>query len=216
MHVLPGIPEVKILMKANGIPNPPIHSPVVYFSLARQIVDDYGIRQGICLDIGSGVGLLGIGIAMMTQLSVFLVDIDRHTLEGALANAKYFMVRHKITCLRADVHNLPLIDGSVNLIASRGSVLFWKDPVRAFMCINRILAPNAVAFIGGGLHRCLPREERKKLKKAIRGWFESPDAKSLLPPHSWPVSCWMANAKIKAFRTIDDNPGKWIEIRKME
>jgi len=203
-------------MKADQIPYPPLHSPAVYSSLARQIVDDYGIRQGICLDIGSGVGLLGIGIATRTQLRGFLIDIDRQELVGALINAKHFGVRHRVTGLRADVHSLPFRDGSANLIASRGSVLFWKDPVRALMCIDRVLAPNAVALIGGGLHRTLPRWERQKLKEAIREWFESPDAKAVLPPHSWPVLRWLADAKIKTFKIITENPGKWIEIRKLK
>jgi len=53
----------------------------VYPVLARQIVDDYGITTGICLDIGTGPGYLGLEIAKITKVIVYLADIDEKVLE---------------------------------------------------------------------------------------------------------------------------------------
>lgn len=196
------------------IPYPPILPTIVYSSLARQVIDDYGIMKGICLDVGSGVGILGIELAKRTCLEVCLIDIDEESLRGALCNSKHFKVTHRVITIRADVHHLPLKEGSANLIVSRGSALFWKDPPKAFSEIYRVLAPFGVALIGGGLHRYLPQDERPRIMEKIKAHFQSSRAKGLLPAIQWPLDRWLAEAGIKTFKVITEDFGKWVEIRK--
>ncbi len=43
----------------------------IYPLLARQIFNDYKITTGICLEVGSGVGRLGIELAKLTSLKVY-------------------------------------------------------------------------------------------------------------------------------------------------
>jgi SAM-dependent methyltransferase len=43
-----------------------------------------------------------------------------------------------------------LEDGSVDLVVSRGSIPFWKDPGIALKELYRVLAPEGRAFVGGG------------------------------------------------------------------
>ena len=50
----------------------------------------------------------------------------------------------------ADVHKIPLPDGSINLVISRGSIPFWKDPAVALKEIYRVLAPGGRVYVGGG------------------------------------------------------------------
>lgn len=196
------------------VPYPALFPPILYSSLANQIVDDYNIMKGVCLDIGSGVGLLGIELAKRTSLEVYLIDINRTVLDEAMANAKHFGVPHEVTGLRTDVHHLPFIDEAISLIVSRGSLLFWKDLARALKEIHRVLAPSGIAFVGGGLHRYLPKGERKILKERITAHFESSRGQNVLPPAKWPVTKCLAEAKVETFRIIRDDPGTWIEIRK--
>jgi SAM-dependent methyltransferase len=196
------------------VPYPALYPPILYSSLAHQIVDDYGIMEGVCLDIGSGVGLLGIELARRTSLEVCLIDINRTVLDEAMANAKHFGVYREVKGLRTDIHHLPFVDETIDLIVSRGSFIFWKDLTRALKEIHRALAPSGIAFIGGGLHRYLPKGERKILKERITAHFKSPRGKNVLPPAKWPVTKCLAEAKVKTFRIIHDDPGTWIEIRK--
>jgi len=196
------------------VPYPALFPPILYSSLADQIVDDYGIMKGVCLDIGSGVGLLGIELAKRTSLDVYLIDINRTVLDEAMANARHFGVPQEVKGLRTDVHHLPFNDEASDLIVSRGSLLFWKDLTEAIKEIYRVLVPSGIAFVGGGLHRYLPKGERKILKERITAHFESSRGKNVLPPAKWPVSKCLTEAKVEKFRIIRDDPGTWIEIRK--
>ena len=140
---------------------PPARPVSVYSSIASQVKEDYGIINGVCLDIGSGRGFLGIALAEMTNLEVCLVDIDRKVLVEALQNAEQAGVKDKITGLQADVQMLPFRNESVDLVLSRGSLFFWEDKIGGLKEIYRILNPSGVAFVGGGLGRYLPEEERE-------------------------------------------------------
>ena len=198
----------------NRLPCPPIHPPIVYSSLTRQVIDDYGVTQGVCLDIGSGRGFLGIELARKTNLRICLVDIKRKMLEEALRNAEQASVAGQVMSLRADVHRLPFKSESVNLVVSRGSLFFWKDKAGGLREIHRVLSPSGVAFVGGGLGRYLPDEERRRLTEIIRKGFKSPCERRLRSPDQYRE--WLTEAEIENFRIIIDGPGAWMEIRKRE
>jgi predicted RNA methylase len=48
----------------------------VYPALAQQIVQDYGITKGVCVDVGGGCGSLALALAKITDLTVYVLDID--------------------------------------------------------------------------------------------------------------------------------------------
>ena len=50
----------------------------------------------------------------------------------------------------SDVHTIPLADGSVDLVISRGSIPFWKEPETALKEIYRLLSTGGKAYVGGG------------------------------------------------------------------
>ncbi|MCD6444443.1 class I SAM-dependent methyltransferase [Candidatus Bathyarchaeota archaeon] len=205
---------MKTAYDERGIPYPPLHPPIVYAALAKQILDDYCVSEGVCLDIGSGVGLLGIELARRTRLDVVLVDIRKDVLVGGLRNAEYFKVRDKVFAVQADVHRLPFRPNAANLIVSRGSIPFWRDRVEAFKEIYRVLSDSGVAFLGGGLSRNIPEKVRVELRERIRRWFSSPDGRKYDPPEGWKAEEWLRKAGIRKFRVILEDPGKWIEFRK--
>ena len=201
-------------LKEEDVPYPPLHPLIVYEALAKQVIEDYGVKEGFCLDIGSGVGMLGIELARRTRLDVVLVDIRKDVLLGGLRNAEYFGVRHRVSAVQADVHSLPFRPDAAELIVSRGSIPFWRDRVKAFREIHRVLAGSGVAFIGGGLSRNLPEEVRVELRERIRRWFSSPEGRKYDPPERWKAEEWLRKAGIMRFRIILEDPGRWIEFRK--
>jgi len=158
--------------------------------------------------------MLGIEIVKITQLEVLLLDTEKNLLIGGLRNAEHFRVRERISAIQADVHNLPFRPDSLNLIVSRGSIPFWKDRIKAFKEIYRVLAANGVAFIGGGLPKNLPEKLRKNLEKRIKDFFSSPRGRKYSPPERWRLHEWLKKAGISQFKIIKGCPGRWIEIIK--
>ncbi|HEX29868.1 TPA: class I SAM-dependent methyltransferase, partial [Candidatus Poribacteria bacterium] len=69
----------------------------VYRLLARQIIEDYRIERGICVEIGSGDGKLGLELARLTELHIYMVDINCDALRRALRNAHEANLSGRIT-----------------------------------------------------------------------------------------------------------------------
>ena len=63
-----------------------------------------------------------------------------------------------------DAHSLAFRDNYADIIISRGSFRFWKDKVKAFGEIYRVLKPGATAYIGRGFSENLPVETAKKIR----------------------------------------------------
>ncbi len=122
----------------------------IYAYYAQQIKEKTAINKGLCVDIGSGGGYLGLALANISDLDFIFLDISQQALEKARENIAADGLQQRARILLADVHNIPLEDGSVALVISRGSLPFWKDPVKAFQEIDRILAPGGQAYVGGG------------------------------------------------------------------
>lgn len=133
----------------------------IYPLLARQIFDDYRITTGICLDVGSGTGRLGIELAKLTSLKVYLLDISARTITDASKNICARGASSTVSAVQGSVHRLPFANNSVNLIVSRGSIFFWKDKSQGLREVYRILKPGGIAFIGGGVSRYLSQKERR-------------------------------------------------------
>ncbi|WP_170291155.1 class I SAM-dependent methyltransferase [Neomoorella glycerini] len=122
----------------------------VYPVIAEQIKQKTGITKGTCLDIGCGGGYLGIALAGITELYIYLFDKSPEMLEIATRNIAGHGLQKRARTLLGDVHEIPLKDQSVDLVISRGSIFFWENQQKAFQEIYRVLAPQGAAFIGGG------------------------------------------------------------------
>jgi len=186
----------------------------IYLLLARQIVNDYKITTGICLDVGAGAGRLGIELAKLTSLKVYLLDINPQAITIASKNILSSGIPSRVSAVQGSVQKLPFDNNSVNLIVSRGSIFFWKDKSQGIREIYRILKPGGIAFIGGGVGRYLSQKERRIFTQWREGelgekgkWRElrSPDYFRQL----------LKDADIINFKIILDPPGLWAEIRKI-
>ncbi|UUX92587.1 class I SAM-dependent methyltransferase [Methanoplanus endosymbiosus] len=122
----------------------------IYPVIAENIIRRFGIKTGICIDLGSGPALLSIAIAEMSDLSVTALDYSNEMHEAASGNIEEAGLSDRITLMCGDVHNIPLDDDYADLIISRGSMFFWDDIHQAFKEIYRILKPGGKTYIGGG------------------------------------------------------------------
>jgi ubiquinone/menaquinone biosynthesis C-methylase UbiE len=122
----------------------------VYPVIAEQIISRTGINSGCCLDIGCGGGYLGLALTRITELEMILFDESAEMLDLAQGYICECGLESRVKTLQGDVHSIPLADGSVNLVISRGSLFFWEDQAQAFREIYRVLAPGGMTCIGGG------------------------------------------------------------------
>lgn len=148
---------------ANGI-FAPIFEPI-----AQLLLRETGIRKGKMLDIGCGVGHLGLTVLKHRPFSATFVDIHPEAVKLCLAKAGEWQLKYLVDeVLLADVHELPFADNSFDLVISRGSSGFWKDTPLAFSEIYRVLAPGGKTFIGSGLGNRETRDAVNAQMKKIR------------------------------------------------
>ncbi|MDD2566825.1 MAG: class I SAM-dependent methyltransferase [Thiovulaceae bacterium] len=126
-----------------------IHKPM-YDYYAHKIKQTTQITKGICLDVGSGGGYMGLSLAQITDLDFIFLDISEKALEKAKQHIIEDSLQARAKTLLADVHAIPLDDNSIDLVISRGSIPFWKDPAKGLSEIYRVMKKGGKAYVGGG------------------------------------------------------------------
>lgn len=182
----------------------------VYPLLASQMLARSGIDRGVCLDLGSGGGYLGLAAARLSTLSVYLLDESPEMRTIAERNIAEQGATGRVTALCGDVHAIPLPDGSVDLVVSRGSVYFWHDLARVLGEVRRVLAPGGAVCIGGGFGS---RELRETIIGRMRE--KEPD---------WQPKCRgfadavflqaVDRAGITGATLVKDESGTWLTFRR--
>ncbi|MBN1849316.1 MAG: class I SAM-dependent methyltransferase [Deltaproteobacteria bacterium] len=188
----------------------------LYPEVAEQIVYHIGITTGSCLDLGCGVGSLGLALARITQLEVILYDKSARMLEFAQQYIRDNSLEFRVKTLEGDVHSIPLPDGTMDLAISRSSLFFWKDPVQAFREIYRVLAPGGMSFIGGGFgNREIFREIDKKMVLKEPEW-EKEYRKMVTKEKVSEYEDNLEQAGISDYEVIHDAVNFWIMIKKVD
>jgi ubiquinone/menaquinone biosynthesis C-methylase UbiE len=186
----------------------------LYPYYAAMFLERSGLADGRCLDVGCGGGALGLAVAERCPCRLVLLDQAPAMLRAAAASAAERGLAHRAWTLAGDVQALPLGDASLDLVVSRGSVMFWQDLPRAFAEIDRVLAPGGRAYLGGGLG---PPETRRaicrEMAKRDARWSE--DAPPPPRPGTDPDRHARAlhAAGIADFTITREDTGHWIEIR---
>ncbi len=186
-----------------------VNAPI-YGYYARKIKEKTGITKGVCLDAGANGGYLGLALAKITDLDFIFLDISAEGLEKAQLHIVENGLQKRAKTLLADVHCIPLDDGSMNLVISRGSIPFWKDPATALKEIYRVLAPGGMAYVGGGRGtpemQALIKEEMARL--GIK-WAGGPGR---LPDRDYdPI---LKSTGIPTYEANRGDDGMWIQLWK--
>lgn len=188
----------------------------IYGVIAQQIVEKTGISSGVCLDIGSGGGHLGLSLAQITDMKVILLDKLADALTIAGKRAEKWGLSGRTETLLGDVHELPVGEKSVDLCISRGSVWFWEDQEKSFSEINRVLTKNGIAYIGGGFgNKELKEQVDKKMKERDRSWPRSREkfVEGNTVEH---FTMLLKRTGISNFEITDDEKGIWVVFEKSE
>ena len=193
----------------------------MYAYYAKKIKHETGIVSGNCLDAGCRGGYLGLALAGMTDLHFTFLDISSKMLQRAEAHITEDGLENRARTLQADVHDIPLPDGTIDLVISRGSIPFWQDPGKALSEIYRLLSSRGRAFVGGGKGTPEMRkrfeEQRKKARRAM------PDPKCRKPGH--PDDPWkkmkscnydriLEEVGITRFTIQQGEDGRWLHLWK--
>jgi SAM-dependent methyltransferase len=187
----------------------------VYPALAQQIVQDYGITEGVCVDVGGGTGHLAMELAKRSKLTVYNLDIgpDAVRLSGILVDEAD--LRGRVRPIEGDAQDMPFKDGFADLVVSRGSVPFWPDRAKGILECYRILKPGGVAYIGGGFSRILAPEIRTGIVERHTKAFAQSLPEGFKRPNDLDEVARKAGIPEGQFRLIKEPiRGAWLEIRK--
>lgn len=187
---------------------------LIYPLLVQQFVDDYDLKDGIALDIGTGPGFLGLELAIITNMKIHFVDINQEALNQAQSSFDSLDLDNEHEFILADVHNMPFENNFADFIMSRGSIWFWSEPEKGLKEIYRILKPGGVAIIGGGLGRYLPKTVRDRILRSLRQGLKERNENR---PSIEEFEKTVIKSEIPDYKMITDGEpdcGKWVEIRK--
>jgi ubiquinone/menaquinone biosynthesis C-methylase UbiE len=115
--------------------------------------------SGTVLEVGPGPGHLAVTIAQRAPgVRVVGVDLDPAMVERARERAARAGVDGRVSFEQGDVAELPLADGSVDLVVSTFSLHHWADRVGGLEELRRVLRPGGMALVFD-LHRAWVRLE---------------------------------------------------------
>lgn len=186
--------------------------------IAREALRIYGRNDGICLDVGCGGGMFGYFIALLSDMKVHFLDVEKDAIDLCRQRGIDWGLDDRCEYFVSDVHDMSTIpDGSKDLVVSRGSIPFWgegEELVQAFREIERVVAPGGMAIIGGSLG--FPRMSdaiTAKMRENNPNW-EPPQSRSGGCVSGYDKRQKLLNeAGIECEAFVNDK-GHWIIIRK--
>jgi ubiquinone/menaquinone biosynthesis C-methylase UbiE len=186
----------------------------IYPVIAQDIIDRFGITNGICLELGSGPASLAIALAARSDLAVVCLDYSGEMHEAASRNIAEAGFSDRIRLICGDVHDIPLADGSADLIVSRGSVFFWDDLPAAFREVYRVLRPGGRTYIGGGFgNRELRDSVAAEMIRRNPDWKEF-NRKNISAENARRFRAILEGIGVPTFEIVYGDEGLWVVISK--
>lgn len=180
-------------------------------STAKQVIEDYSILEGVCVDVGCGTAVFAIELCRRSNLKIYALEKVKAIYEVALMNIENEGLTDRITPVLGDAHDLPFENEYADLIISRGSYHCWKDKVLVFQEIYRVLKKGGTGFVGGGFGRYITKKELDRMT-ALRDHSLKDDAKAYSSPNE--LEEIIHKAGISDLHIIYDRSGLWAELKK--
>ena len=180
-------------------------------STVKQIIEDYGVLEGVCVDVGCGTAVFAIELCRHSKLRIYALEKEKTILQVARMNIEKERLTDKIIPVLGDAHELPFENEFADFIISRGSYHCWKDKTQVFREIHRVLMSGGIGFVGGGFGRYVTEEELNRMK-SLRDRSLKDGAKAYSSPDK--LRGIISRAGIANFRIIYDKAGFWAQIRK--
>ncbi len=186
----------------------------IYEYYAQKIKDVTQITEGICLDVGSNGGYMGLALSKITNLDFIFLDISEEALKKANEHIKEYNIKNKTKTLLANVQDIPLEDNSIDLVISRGSLPFWEDSQKGLSEIYRVLKSGGKAYVGGGKGDAVTREKVDNQRKE-QGLEPFANAKKVYGNGmKEDYASMLKDVGINTFTINKGDDGLWIEIWK--
>lgn len=182
--------------------------------IAGQIVERCEIREGLCIDAGAGPANLAIALAGITDLQIYALDFSWHFCRIAEENIERHGMGGRVQTVTGDVHRMPFRPATVSLIASRGSMRFWRNKPAAFKEFHRVLRPGGKAYVGGGMGSSkLGSEIAAEMVKRVPDWSMRSKMQTR-KRDSAQLAEALRKAGFDAYGIIDDDTGFWLYMEK--
>ncbi|HUS44949.1 MAG TPA: class I SAM-dependent methyltransferase [Phycisphaerae bacterium] len=174
----------KIATKGGALSQRPRELPDWFRPVAEDVLGYCRPEYGLWVDLGCGSGGLGFALAEASQSTVVLIDPNADALNKAVQKARVSGLAGRVIPIVGHAESNPLPDASVDLVVSRGSIFFWRDPPKGLREVYRILRPDCRALIGGGFGSSYPawaykeffkrryEDLRAQGEEAVRKWEE--------------------------------------------
>lgn len=180
-------------------------------STVKQIIEDYGVLEGVCVDVGCGTAVFAIELCRHSKLKIYALEKEKAICEVARINIEKEQLTDKIIPVLGDAHDLPFKNEFADFIISRGSYHCWEDKVQVFKEIYRVLKKGGIGFVGGGFGRYVTEEELNRMK-SLRDRSLKDGAKAYSSPDKLREAIYKAG--IANFRIIYERAGLWAELKK--
>jgi len=180
-------------------------------STVKQITEDYGVLEGIGVDVGCGTAVFAVELCRHSNLTIHALEKEKAIYEIACSNIKKEGLTDRIIPVLGDANDLPFESEFADFIISRGSYHCWEDKVRVFKEIYRVLKKGGIGFVGGGFGRYVTEEELNRMK-SLRDHSLKEGAKAYNSPDK--LKEVIDRAGIPNFHILHDPAGLWAEIKK--
>ncbi len=180
-------------------------------STVKQIIEDYGALEGVCVDVGCGTAIFAIELCKHSRLKIYALEKEKAISEVARMNIEKERLADSIIPVLGDAHDLPFASDFADFIVSRGSYHCWEEKVGVFKEIYRVLKKGGIGFVGGGFGRYVSEEESNRMK-SLRDHSLKENAKAYRSPDK--LRAVICKADIANFRIIHDKAGLWAELKK--
>lgn len=180
-------------------------------STVKQLTEDYGVLEGIGVDVGCGTAVFAVELCRHSNLTIHALEKEKAIYEIACSNIKKEGLTDRIIPVLGDANDLPFESEFADFIISRGSYHCWEDKARVFKEIYRVLKKGGIGFVGGGFGRYVTGEELNRMK-SLRDHSLKENAKAYRSPDK--LRAVICKADIANFRIIHDKAGLWAELKK--